>query len=163
MLSSSHGWCGVEMRATAVVSLFVGSLFVVLLPFDRTLELSHAADADPARTIVGSVQNQDLGLVDQALVQVRDQEGNVVIEGVTNQAGEFSLTVPKEGIYSVNAIQATYRSEYAVVTVGKEKLAPVHLTLSMTREIALEIVSPLPPIQYKASSETYQLSRKDVE
>jgi len=151
------------MRATAVVSLFVGSLFVVLLPFDRTLELSHAADADPARTIVGSVQNQDLGRVDQALVQVRDQEGNVVIEGVTNQAGEFSLTVPKEGIYSVNAIQATYRSEYAVVTVGKEKLAPVHLTLSMTREIALEIVSPLPPIQYKASSETYQLSRKDVE
>jgi outer membrane receptor for ferrienterochelin and colicins len=151
------------MRATAVVSLFVGSLFVVLLPLDRTLELSHAADADPARTIVGSVQNQALGRVDQALVQVRDQEGNVVIEGVTNQAGEFSLTVPKEGIYSVNAIQATYRSEYAVVTVGKEKLAPVHLTLSMTREIALEIVSPLPPIQYKASSETYQLSRKDVE
>jgi len=151
------------MRATAVVSLFVGSLFVVLLPFDRTLELSHAADADPARTIMGSVQNQDLERVDQALVQVRDQEGNVVIEGVTNQAGEFSLTVPKEGIYSVNAIQATYRSEYAVVTVGKEKLAPVHLTLSMTREIALEIVSPLPPIQYKASSETYQLSRKDVE
>jgi len=151
------------MRATAVVSLFVGSLFVVLLPLDRTLELSHAADADPARTIVGSVQNQALGRVDQALVQIRDQEGNVVIEGVTNQAGEFSLTVPKEGIYSVNAIQATYRSEYAVVTVGKEKLAPVHLTLSMTREIALEIVSPLPPIQYKASSETYQLSRKDVE
>src|SRR5262249_19712121 len=100
---------------------------------------------------------------DQATVQVRDQEGNLVVEGVTNQAGEFSLAVRKEGIYSINAIQETYHSEYAVVTIGKDPLAPVSLTLSMTKEIALEIVSPLPPIQYKASSETYQLSRKDVE
>jgi hypothetical protein len=39
----------------------------------------------------------------------------------------------------------------------------VTLTLSQTRDIALEIVSPLPPIQTKASSETYALSRKEIE
>src|SRR5262249_5142713 len=126
--------------------------------------MSHAlwASAD-LRTITGSVQNQDLRRVDQAIVQVRDQEGNVVAQGVTNQAGEFSVIVPEKGIYSVSAIQETYRSEYAVVTIGKEKPAPVTLTLSLTKEIALEIVSPLQPIQYKAASETYQLSRKDIE
>jgi hypothetical protein len=113
--------------------------------------------------ITGSVQDQDFRRVDQAIVQVRDQEGNVVTQSVTNQAGEFSVTVDKEGTYSISAIRETYRSEYAVVAVGKEKLPPVSLTLSLTKEIALEIVSPLPPIQYKASSETYQLSRKDVE
>ncbi|MGH7232144.1 MAG: TonB-dependent receptor, partial [Nitrospiraceae bacterium] len=32
-----------------------------------------------------------------------------------------------------------------------------------TQEIALEVVSALPPIQYKASSETYSVSRKDIE
>ena len=141
-----------------LVGVFVSIMSSSIWAIDR----SFGAD-EGLRTITGSVHNQDLRRVDQAIVQVRDQEGNVVTQGVTNQAGEFSLTVPEEGTYSVSAIQATYRSEYAVVTIGKERPAPVTLTLSLTKEIALEIVSPLPPIQYKASSETYQLSRKDIE
>lgn len=138
---------------TAIGLLLVEGLFVALA----------AAERDEKRIITGIVQNQDLRRVDQAIVQVRDQEGNVVAKGVTNQAGEFSVSVPQEGTYSVSAVQETYRSEYAVMTIGKGKPAPVTLTLVLTKEIALEIVSPLPPIQYKASSETYQLSRKDIE
>src|SRR5215510_3734591 len=125
--------------------------------------MAMAAEGPGVNLITGLVQNQDLRRVDQAIVQVRDQEGNVVTQGVTNQAGEFSVTVPEEGTYSISAIQETYRSEYAVVTIGKEKPAPVTLTLSLTKEISLEIVSPLPAIQYKASSETYSVSRKDIE
>ena len=53
-----------------------------------------AADNE-TRTITGLVQSQDLRRVDQAIVQVRDQEGNVVTQGVTNQAGEFTVTVLK--------------------------------------------------------------------
>ena len=49
--------------------------------------------------ITGLVQNQDLRRVDQAIVQVRDQEGTVVTQGVTNQAGEFSVSVPQEGLF----------------------------------------------------------------
>ncbi|HMU54136.1 MAG TPA: TonB-dependent receptor [Nitrospira sp.] len=123
----------------------------------------HAENTPPTRVITGAVQNQDLRRVDQAIVEVRDQEGNVVTQGVTNQAGEFSLTVPEDGLFSISAVQDTYKSEYVVVKVGTEQPVPIMLTLSMTREIALEIVSPLPPIQYKASSTTYQLSRKEVE
>ena len=126
--------------------------------------MSHAfATSTDLRTITGSVQNQDLRRVDQAIVQVRDQEGEVVVQGVTNQAGEFTITVPQEGTYSVSAVRDTYKSEYVVVKIGTEPPVSVTLTLAITREIALEIVSPLSAIQYKASSETYQLSRKDVE
>jgi hypothetical protein len=121
-----------------------------------------AAD-DETHTITGLVQNQDLRRVDQAIVQVRDREGNVVTQGVTNQAGEFTVTVPEEGTYSVSAVQDTYKSEFVVVKIGEERAASVALTLAVTKDIALEIVSPLPAIQYKASSETYQLSRKDIE
>ena len=128
----------------------------------RRSDAVFAAD-NGRRTITGPVQSQDLRRVDQAIVQVRDQEGNVVTQGVTNQAGEFTVTVPEEGTYSVSAVQDTYKSEYVVVKIGVERAAPVTLTLSVTQEIALEIVSPLPAIQYKASSETYQLSRKDIE
>lgn len=113
--------------------------------------------------ITGAVQHQDHRRVDQAIVQVRDQDGAVVARGVTNQAGEFSLAVPRGGTYSISAVQDTYRSEYVVVTIGTDPPVPVSLTLAITQEIALEIVSPLPAIQYKASSETYQLSRKDIE
>lgn len=121
-----------------------------------------AADNE-THMITGLVQNQDLRRVDQAIVQVRDQEGNVVTQGVTNQAGEFTVTVPEEGTYSVSAVQDTYKSEFVVVKIGVERVVLVALTLAVTKDIALEIVSPLPAIQYKASSETYQLSRKDIE
>src|SRR2546430_2978545 len=50
-----------------------------------------------------------------------------------------------------------------MVKIETKPPAPIKLTLAQTKEIALEIRSPLPPIQYKASSETYSLSRKDVE
>jgi len=153
------------MIQNAVVQWLLGAVVLTVLTVLGISSSSfvHAAEVHALRPITGSVQNQDLRRVDQAIVQVRDQEGNIVAEGITNQSGEFSVTMDKEGTYSVSAIQETYRSEYAVVTVGTEELAPVSLTLSLTKEIALEIVSPLPAIQYKASSETYQLSRKDVE
>ena len=122
----------------------------------------YTVAAEP-NIITGSVQNQDLRRVDQAIVEVRDQEGTVVAQGVTNQAGEFSVSVPQEGTYSVSAIHETYRSEYVVVTVGTDKPVSVTLTLALTQDIALEIRSPLPAIQYKASSETYSMSRKDIE
>jgi hypothetical protein len=125
--------------------------------------LLEAGEPEPARTITGIVQRQDLRRVDQAIVQVRDQEGNIVAQGLTNQAGEFAVALPQGGMYSVSAVQETYRSEYVVIRVGTEQPEPLSLTLAVTKEIALEIISPLPAIQYKASSETYQLSRKDVE
>ena len=130
--------------------------------------VSGAGDAVSAedyetRTVIGLVQSQDLRRVDQAIVQVRDQEGNIVTQGVTNQAGEFTVTVPEAGTYSVSAIHETYRSEYVVVKIGTESPPPVTLTLALTQELALEIRSPLPAIQYKASSETYSVSRKDIE
>ena len=87
----------------------------------------------------------------------------MVAQGVTNQAGEFRIVIPEAGTYSVSAVQDTYRSEYVVVKVGGVPPPPVSLTLAVRKEIALEIVTPLPAIQYKASSETYQLSRKDIE
>jgi outer membrane receptor for ferrienterochelin and colicin len=119
--------------------------------------------ADQSRTIVGSVQNQDLRRVPQAVVEVRDQEGTTVATTIADEAGDFAVTVPAGGTYSVSAVLDTYRSEYAVITVGAQKLAPLKLTLSSTKEIALEVVSPLAPIQYKASSETYSVSRKEIE
>ncbi len=121
----------------------------------------HAASSP--NTVTGLVQNQDLRRVPQATVEVKDQDGTIVVTGVTNDAGEFVIPVPENGTYSVSAVQETYRSEYVVLVLGKEPPKPVTLTLSLTKEIALEVVSPLPPIQYKASSETYSVSRKDIE
>ena len=117
----------------------------------------------PGRMIVGTVQNQDLRRAPQTTVEVKDQEGTLVGTAVANDAGEFTVEIQDEGTYSVSAVQEDFRSEYAIIKVGDEAIAPVTLTLSRTNEIALEVVSSLPPIQYKASSETYALSRKDIE
>ncbi|THJ23545.1 MAG: TonB-dependent receptor [Nitrospira sp. CG24E] len=121
------------------------------------------AVADEPNFITGSVQNQDLRRVGQAIVEVKNQEGELVATGVSNDAGEFRISVPADGTYSVSAVQETYRSEYVVLVLSADQPKPVTLTLSKTKEISLEVRSPLPPIQYKASSETYSVSRKEIE
>lgn len=128
-----------------------------------TFSVSHAEDQEQIKTIKGVVQNQDLRRVPQAVIEVKNQEGEMVSSSVSNDAGEFKITLPEGGTYSVSAVQETYRSEYVVLTLGEEPPKPVTLTLSKTKEVALEVVSPLPPIQTKASSETYSLSRREIE
>jgi len=149
---------------------FTRLLLGILLLFDVPLlsgqPTVHAEDARASlasRAITGSVQNQDLRRVPQAIVQIKDQEGNTVAETVSDLAGDFTVQVPGEGAYSVSATQEDLRSEYVIIKVGADQPAPVKLTLALAQEIALEVVSPLPPIQYKASSETYSLSRKEIE
>ncbi len=123
----------------------------------------QAADNEQTQTIKGVVQQQDLRRVPQAVIEVKNQEGDMVSSGVSNDAGEFKIAVPESGTYSVSAVQETYRSEYVVLTLGEESVNPVTLTLSKTKEVSLEVVSPLPPIQTKASSATYSLSRKEID
>ena len=138
-------------------------LLLMLLVVCHTGEDARAAETDGVRTITGVVQNQDLRRVGQASVEVKDQEGSLVTSGVTNEVGEFTVTALEEGTYSVHAILETYQSEYLVLKVGTEPVKPITLTLSQTQEIALDIVAPRLPLQYRASSETYALSRKDIE
>ena len=109
--------------------------------------VTSAAEGEAQSVIRGTVQNQDLRRVGQAVVEVKDQEGNTVTSAVSNDAGEFVAAVPAAGTYSVSAVQDTYRSEYVVLKVETEELRPVTLTLSKTREVALEVVSPLAPSQ----------------
>lgn len=128
----------------------------------NVLHQGRAVAAEP-NLITGSVQNQDLRRVGQVVVEVKNQEGTLVAAGVSNDAGEFRIPVPADGTYSVSALHDTYRSEYIVLKIGTEAPSPITLTLSKTKEIALEVRSPLAPIQYKASSETYSVSRKEIE
>lgn len=141
------------------VCLFAGLLGESLAP----LALAQEPAAAQGRVITGEVQNQDLRRVPQATVQVRDQEGSLLTSAATNDAGEFSVEVPGEGTYSVSAVLDTYRSEYQVLKVGTEAVPPLKLTLAQTKDIALEIVSPLAPIPYKASSTQYAVSRREIE
>ena len=144
----------------ACICLLVAGIFGVGVGHASSLV---AAESELPQTISGSVQNQDLRRVPRAAVEVKDQEGTTIATAITNDAGEFSITLPTSGIYSVSAVQETFRSEYVVLRVGTDPPKPVTLTLSKTTEIALEIVAQLPPIEYKASSETYSVSRKDIE
>lgn len=123
-------------------------------------ELQPALDT---RTVRGTVQYQDLRRVGQATVQVRDQEGSMVSDTISNDAGEFSIQLPVEGTYSVSAVQGSLRSEYVIVKGEATQDLPISLTLASTSELAIEVVTPIPPLQYRASSETYSVTRKDVE
>jgi outer membrane receptor protein involved in Fe transport len=117
----------------------------------------------PSRMVKGWVQYEDLRKVGQVVVHVRDQEGQIVSQSVTNDAGEFSVAVPTDGAYSVSALQGTLRTEYVILRGDAAPTEPLTLTLVPSVELALEVVAPLPPLQYKATSETYSLTRKEIE
>ena len=123
----------------------------------------QSGSAAPGQIIAGYVQNADLRRVARATVELRDQEGTLVTSESTTAAGEFTLVAPHDGVFSVQAVQDTYRSEHVVITVGQEAPVPIVLTLTETKDVALEIVAPLLPIKPNSSSETYSVSRKDVE
>ena len=123
----------------------------------------NGAAAPAGQTITGYVQNADLRRVAQATVELRDPEGTLVTSATTTDAGGFLLITPNDGVFSVQAIQDTYRSEHVVLTIDREAPDPVVLTLTETQEIALEIVEPLVPIKPNSSGETYSVSRKDIE
>lgn len=143
--------------------LNVTFVMVVLATVGGAFSALQAAVSEQTQTIMGVVQQQDLRRVSQAIIEVKNQAGDMVTSGISNDAGEFKVAVPESGTYSVSAVQETYRSEYMVLTLGEEPMNPVTLTLSKTKEVSLEVVSPLPPIQTKASSETYSLSRKEID
>ena len=145
------------LLAAMVIGLAGGILAIA------TATSAFAVEGGEQPVIRGTVQSQDLRRVGQVLVEVKDQEGTVVATAVSNDAGEFAISVPVPGTYSVSAVHDTFRSEYVVLMIERAAPGPVTLTLSQSREIALEVVSPLAPIHYKASSETYAVSRKDIE
>ncbi len=119
--------------------------------------------ASEARTITGYVQHADLRRVPQAIVELRDEIGTLVTSSPTDDVGEFSLAAPTSGVFSVRAIRETSRSEYVIIEIGEVPVNPVVLTMSMTQEIALEVVAPLLPIHPKSSSETYSLNQKEID
>ena len=85
----------------------------------------QSGSAAPAgQTIAGYVQNADLRRVARATVELRDQEGTLVTSESTTAAGEFTLVAPHDGVFSVQAVQDTYRSEHVVITVGQEEARP---------------------------------------
>ncbi|MYG41437.1 MAG: TonB-dependent receptor, partial [Nitrospira sp. SB0677_bin_15] len=119
--------------------------------------------APASQTITGYVQNADLRRTAQATVELRDKEGTLVTSATTTDAGAFILITPREGVFSIHAVQDTYKSEHVVIEISQEAPAPVVLTLTETKDVALEIVAPLTPVKPNSSGETYSVSRKDIE
>mgnify|MGYP000887923524 CR=1 FL=1 len=147
------GRCALTMTVRVIVAGIVCGI----------CSISYAEEQELTKAIKGVVQNQDLRRVPQAGIEVKNQDGDVVFSSISNDAGEFNVSIQENGTYSVSAMQGTARSEYIVFTVGGEPTKSVTLTLSTTRDVAVEVFSPLPPIQAKASSETYSLNRKEIE
>ena len=142
----------------------MGLLFLCIFTVGESWgQASAPALAPPSRMVKGWVQYEDLRKVGQVIVHVRDQEGQIVSQSLTNEAGEFSVAVPADGPYSVSALQGTLRTEYVILREDVRPAEPLTLTLVPPVELALEVVAALPPLQYKATSETYALTRKEIE
>ncbi len=153
-------WLSLCMRNPAVCL----GLFCMLLGDGLSLaEGNENEEKKRVRIITGVVQYEDLGRVPHADVQLRDQEGSLLETQVTNEGGEFIFGVPGSGIYSIRATQSSLSSESAILKITNEPLTEVMLTLAPRQDLTLEVVAPLPPIQHHTSSETFSVSRKDIE
>jgi len=155
-------WFG---RVFDLLRCIVGCCFMGLLIHNSlALAIENNAQAlERVWIITGVVQYKDLRRVPQATVELRDQEGSLLDTQVTNDGGEFIFGVSASGIYSIRAIQASLSSESVIVRITTEPLTELMLTLASRQELTLEVVATLPPIQHHASSESFSVSRKDIE
>src|SRR5690349_20850333 len=101
---------GGDLMQLTMVQWFLGAVVLTVLGISSS-SFVHAADGDRV-TITGIVQKQDLRRVPQVVVEVKNEEGGMVSSGISNDAGEFAIGVPIQGLYSVSAVQETFRSEY---------------------------------------------------
>ncbi|MCA9464785.1 MAG: TonB-dependent receptor, partial [Nitrospira sp.] len=127
------------------------------------VEAAEGQFLEPVWVVTGVVQYEDLRRVEQAKIELRDQEGQLVESQVSDANGAFILGIPQPGIYSVRGMHSTLASESVILTVDVEPLTEVTLTLAPRQELTLEVVAPLPPIQHQSSSEIISMSRKDIE
>lgn len=152
-----------RLRRTIMSSFLLAAMGLVVPAIQQTTIAFAQKPEGGGKSLTGTVQYQDNRRVGQATVQVRDQEGQVVAETASNDAGEFHVMIPGDGTFSLSAMQGNLKSEYVIVKGDAARTVPVTLTLAAKTELAIEVVSPLPPLQYRASSSTYGVSRKDVE
>src|ERR1041384_3983637 len=156
------------MMRTVSVQLVFAWLFLFMWFGSLDSALPQATEpraTGEGTTLSGVVQYQDLRRAgasesNQAVVQVRDEEGTTIAETVTKEAGAFSVLVPKDGTFSISAQQGSLRSEYVIVRGDAPPREPIRLTLSRVEEMALEVISTLPPIPHRESSATYSVNRK---
>jgi hypothetical protein len=143
----------------------VGFCFISILIHDG-LALAvenHAKNMERVWIITGVVQGEELRRVPQAKVELRDQEGSLLDTQVPNEGGEFIFGVSDSGIYSIRGLQTSLSSESFIVKISNQLLTEVILTLASRQELTLEVLATLPPIQHHGSSETFSVSRKDIE
>ena len=146
-----------------VRNFLVGMVLLMVWWSFRGNTEAHSQSTDRIWVVSGVVQDEDLHRVDQANVELRDQEGQLIESQISDNNGEFILGIPHPGIYSIRAFQSTLTSESVIMTVDVDPVTVVTLTLAQRQELTLEVVAPLPPIQHQSSSEIISMSRKDIE
>ncbi len=127
--------------------------------------MSHSVAATETQTIAGYVQDADLRRMGQSTVELRDQQGSLVLSTVTNEEGEFVMIAPQAGTWSVQAIQGIFRSAAVVTEVNNATPAFLTLTLMATPDLVmgtLEIVASPLSEQSQSSSTTSSINRQDI-
>ncbi|RMH03567.1 MAG: TonB-dependent receptor [Nitrospirae bacterium] len=143
------------------VFLFVSICEIATGRWAAALEQTNESRLGPF--VWGTVRNSQGQEVVDATVVLRDSEGQPVDTTLTNENGEFVFSVPKPGVYAVQAKGNGTQSPYVVVEIGETTPRPLTLILGKGEEIVVEVVSPVPPIRQRTSSEVYTLNPRQVQ
>src|SRR5205807_7432958 len=80
--------------------------FLLFMLAPMPTEAEQAQPMSELKTITGFVQNEDLRRVPQARVEVKDQEGNKIVEAISDDTGKFSITVPNRSEEHTSELQS---------------------------------------------------------
>lgn len=138
-----------------VRNFLVGMVLLMVWWSFRGNTEAHSQSTDRIWVVSGVVQDEDLHRVDQANVELRDQEGQLIESQISDNNGEFILGIPHPGIYSIRAFQSTLTSESVIMTVDVDPVTVVTLTLAQRQELTLEVVAPCLPFNINLPVKSY--------
>jgi len=136
---------GVAMRRSLFSRVSLGGILIQV-----AIQLAICAPATAANLktstntkyrITGTVKDALGRPIRQAALAIQGSNGRVVAHATSNDAGEFSLSVTRRGVYAIVATRNGFKTATAIVTVSAKGAAPAVVAMEAEKSVSLAVAA----------------------
>ena len=136
---------GVAMRRSLFSRVSLGGILIQV-----AIQLAICAPATAANLktstntkyrITGTVKDALGRPIRQAALAIQGSNGRVVAHATSNDAGEFSFSVTRRGVYAIVATRNGFKTATAIVTVSAKGAAPAVVAMEAEKSVSLAVAA----------------------
>jgi outer membrane receptor protein involved in Fe transport len=154
------------MRRNFMAGVLLGGILLQLIFSAPLMAADTSSSTAKTYQITGIVKDALGRPLNQAALSVQTSDGRVVGRTLSDEAGRFSFSVKRRGIYAVEARKTGSKSATKVVAVKSQGAANVEITLESESALSLRVVTsrinPQPNGVTKTGSNEYTMTQHEI-